>query len=159
MVGSLQTKIAPITLSDDGARFIGNFEGLSLQPYRDGGGLWTVGYGHRIANQATYPNGITLAQAIAFMHEDVKETIAGLMGLKLNLSFQHQQDAVISLTFNIGISAFRKSVICETLLNKGVDLWAWARWVHDAKGVIEPGLTRRREAEMRLFIYGVYSET
>jgi lysozyme len=157
MVGSLQTKIAPITLSDDGGRFIGAFEGTSLKAYRDGGGLPTIGTGHRIPSMDTYPNGITMAQAIAFLHDDVRETIQGLMAIKLNLPFQYQEDAVISLTFNIGVGAFRRSIICEALLAHATDLYAWAAWTRDAKGVIEPGLVRRREAEMKLFIYGEYS--
>jgi lysozyme len=157
MLVSSKPVIAPIKLSDSGATFIGGFEGLSLKAYLDGGGLPTIGYGHRIPSINAYPEGITISQAIAFMHEDVKETIQGITALKLDLPFQHHQDAVISLVYNIGIGAFRKSTIFAHLYAKATDLWAWDAWNRDNKGVVEGGLVRRRAAEMKLFIWGVYS--
>src|ERR1700721_1891512 len=152
-VAIVKSLFPTITLSDKGANFIGNFEGLRLFPYLDGGGLPTIGYGHRIPNKQSYPNGITKQEALQFLKDDASTVIQGLAGLRLILPLQHHQDAVISLCFNIGMGAFRKSIIYSALEAKATDLYAWAAWTRDAKGVIESGLVTRREAEMRLFIW------
>jgi lysozyme len=155
-MGLLSNKITPIKLSTDGAAFIGNFEGFESLPYKDGGGLLTIGYGHRIPSADIYPNGITRTEAAALMQSDAAEVVRGLTNLQLDLPLQHHQDAVISLVYNIGMSAFSKSIIYEHLQVKAVDLWAWKLWTKDAKGVVEPGLVRRRNAEMTLFVWGLY---
>jgi lysozyme len=158
VVVSSKDKITPIVLSDDGCHFIGNFEGFSSFPYMDGGGLWTIAYGHRINNPSAYEKtGCTRQQAAAWMREDVAEVVQGLTDIGLELPLQHHQDAVISLVYNIGIGAFRNSVICECIRACGVDLYAWEKWCRDNKGVVEPGLVKRRAAELKLFIYGLYS--
>ena len=149
--------IASIILSDKGANWIGNFEGFRAMPYRDGGGLWTIGFGHRISDPLAYPKGISVQTAITFMKLDVQKTINGLISLELDLPLQHHQDAVISLVYNIGIGAFGKSVIYEALKAKSGDLWAWESWIKDNKGVVEKGLVERRELERQCFIWGVYN--
>jgi lysozyme len=148
--------LTPIALSEKGAEFIGHFEGLRLFPYQDGGGLWTLGFGHRIVGPTPYKNGITKEQAAEWLIEDAKSTANGLMYLKLDLPLQHHQDAVISLVYNIGLGAFRKSIIYATLEAKSTDLYAWDAWVRDAKGVTETGLVKRRNAEQRLFVWADY---
>jgi lysozyme len=157
MLASSKPVIAPIKLSDEGAAFIGNFEGFSVMPYKDSGGLWTIGYGHRIPSPEPFPVGITREQAAAFMKMDVASVVQSLINLKLDLPFQYHQDAVISLVYNIGAGAFGRSLICEHLRAKATDLYAWEAWVKDNKAVIEPGLVKRRQAELRLFIWGLYS--
>jgi lysozyme len=156
MLQKLQVKVTPIQLSEEGAYWIGNFEGFRAMPYKDGGGLWSIGFGHRIPSPEPYPVGITREQAVAFMKMDVTGVIQALTALKLDLPMQHHQDAVISLIYNIGSGAFGRSIVCEAIRAKATDLYAWAAWIRDAKGVVEPGLVKRREAEMRLFIYGEY---
>jgi lysozyme len=151
-----KVSITPIRLSIKGAHFIGNFEGFRSMAYLDGGGLPTIGYGTRIKSMNEYPNGITIETAATFLQGSVASIIQGLTDLQLDLPLPNHQDAVISLTYNIGIGAFRKSIIFETLKAKGTDLYAWSAWTRDAKGVVEPGLTERRELEMKCFIYGVY---
>jgi len=158
MALSKDSKINPIKLSDEGCHFIGNFEGFSTFPYMDGGGLWTIAYGHRIDNPSTYEKtGCTRQQAAVWMREDVAEVVRGLTDLSLDLPLQHHQDAVISLVYNIGIGAFRKSLVCEHIRAYGTDLYAWEAWCRDNKGVVESGLVKRRAAELKLFIYGLYS--
>jgi lysozyme len=148
--------ITPIVLSNKGALWLGNFEGFRSMPYKDGGGLWTIGFGTRIKDPDEYPNGITKETAATFLKGSVISVIQGLTDLQLDLPLPHHQDAVISLVYNIGIGAFRKSIIYETLAAKGTDLWAWTAWTRDAKGVVEAGLTERRELEMKCFVWGIY---
>jgi lysozyme len=152
----MATTKTTITLSTQGAHWLGEFEGFSSQPYLDGGGLLTIGYGHRIANRADYPKGISRDTAATLLQLDVAEVIRGLTDLKLDLPLQHHQDAVISLVYNIGIGAFRKSIIYAALASKSWDLYAWESWTRDAKGVVELGLVKRRAAEMKLFIWALY---
>ena len=72
---------------------------------------------------------------------------------------QHQQDALISLAFNIGGGAARKSTLLKRL-NDGQIQQAgeeFLRW-NKAGGRISRGLTRRRLAEKALFLTGDYGD-
>lgn len=140
-------------ISNTGDELICDFEGLRLNSYPDpgtGGEPFTVGYGH---TKGVKPGmKITVAQALEFLRQDVAEfenAIAFLVKVPLN---QNQFDALICFTFNVGIGAVKSSTLLKKLNQKDYTEAAsqFLRW-NKAGGKVMPGLTRRREAEKKLF--------
>ena len=144
------------SLSDNGMKLLEQFEGLRLEAYLDSASIATIGFG-----SIRYPNGnkvklgdkITKAQAKEYKLHDLKEfEFTVNTSVKVPLT-QNQYDALVSLSYNIGSSAFKNSTLLKKL-NSG-----------DYKGAAEQflvwnkvnskkvqGLVNRREAERNLFI-------
>ncbi len=144
-----------MTTSKNGIEFIKRHEGLRLKAYQDSAGVWTIGYGHT----STAKQGMTITEAEAekLLIQDLKtaedEINRHLLPLK-----QHQFDSLISLVFNIGIGAFRKSTLLKRLkmdVNHPDIANQFNRWVYGG-GKILPGLVRRRKEEANLYINGIY---
>jgi lysozyme len=146
------------TISPEGLKFIQNFEAFREKPYKDTGGLLTIGYGQRITEEeaGNYKNGITKEEAQSLFDGYINSMVGRLRTCPLAL-LQHQFDAVGSLAYNIGLGAFLGSTIYKVLSVRGVDLSSWLYFVNDAKGHRDEGLIRRRRLELKLFIYGIYS--
>lgn len=148
--------IAVRKVSTSGIDLICEFEGLRLKAYDDGVGVWTIGYGTTI-----YPNGIkvkngdvcTLEQAKSYMAHDLKkfeQTVNDAVLVALN---QNQFDALVSLTYNIGQSAFKSSTLLKKLNTKDYvraanqfDVWV------NAGGKRMQGLVNRRKREKEVFL-------
>ncbi|MCO8082016.1 lysozyme [Acinetobacter lwoffii] len=143
-------------VSPSGVDLICNFEGLRLKAYDDGVGVWTIGFG-----TTKYPNGIrvkkgdtcTLDQAKAYMQNDLKsfeQTVNNTVKVPLN---QNQFDALVSLAYNIGPTAFEESTLVKRLNEKNYKAAAdqFGLWVN-ARGKRLQGLVNRRKIEMELFL-------
>lgn len=143
-------------VSPSGIDLICNFEGLRLKAYDDGVGVWTIGFG-----TTKYPNGIrvkkgdtcTLDQAKAYMQNDLKsfeQTVNNTVKVPLN---QNQFDALVSLAYNIGSTAFKNSTLVRQLNEENYKAAAnqFNVWVN-AGGKRMQGLVNRRAAERTLFL-------
>ena len=133
-----------------GLELIKSFEGLRLQAYRDSVGIWTIGYGS--TSNVKAGDTITEAQASARLIADLA-TAEGAVEKFITVPLNDNQfAALVSLTFNIGAEAFRRSTLRKKL-NAG-DYAAvpgqLALWVKGA-GKTLPGLVRRRKAEADLW--------
>jgi lysozyme len=139
-----------VTTSEKGLALIRSFESLRLTAYRDGGGIWSLGYGH--TDDVEPGDTCTEQEALDWLKRDANEAeICILTSVETTLT-QSQFDALCSLVFNIGCEAFEKSTMLR-LINDGHMKAAKAqfmRWNHD-NGVAVAGLTRRRAAEAALF--------
>lgn len=140
--------------SSNGRRFIEQFEGLSLKAYDDGTGVVTIGYGHTSAAGApkVYKGQtITKEQADAILASDlgkVETQVSNLVHVPLN---QNQFDALVSFHFNTG--ALGRSTALRKLNQGDYNGCASALLAYNrAGGSVLSGLTRRREAERRLFL-------
>ena len=136
--------------SQRGIDLIKRFEGLRLRAYDDGVGIPTIGYGHTAGVKPGMT--ITADQAVQFLREDLHSAERGIDRLVSVHLCQHQFDALASLVFNIGGTAFRDSTLLRKL-NAGDYTGAAAqfeRWVHGG-GKILPGLVKRRAAERAMF--------
>lgn len=136
--------------SQRGIDLIKRFEGLRLTAYDDGVGVQTIGYGHTAGVKAGMT--ITAEQAVQFLREDLHSAERDIDRLVTVHLCQHQFDALASLVFNIGGTAFRDSTLLRKL-NAGDYAGAalqFDRWVHGG-GKILPGLVRRRAAERAMF--------
>lgn len=135
-------------------QIIKQFEGLKLFAYPDpatGGDPWTIGYGHtgKEVKKGMYINSL---QADDYLVKDLAkfaDSINRLVKVKLT---DNQYSALLSLVYNIGPVNFAGSTLLR-LLNQGeYDEAAkqFIRW-NRAAGQVMAGLTRRREAETKLF--------
>lgn len=133
-------------------------EGLRLNAYMPTpNDVWTIGYGHtKTAKQGMK---ITPAQAEDLLYSDlawVEQVIASKVKVPLT---QNQYDALASLIFNIGGTAFGRSTVLKRL-NAGdykgaADAFLmWDKQKDKATGKMKAlkGLTRRREEERSLFL-------
>lgn len=105
-------------ISSRGLKLIEKREGVVLHVYKDTKGLPTAGVGHLLtaSERAQYPVGtkITQAQSDAWLSVDLKESEDAVNSLGVDLT-QNQYDALVSLTFNIGVGGFRKSTVARRL--------------------------------------------
>ena len=140
--------------SAKGLALLEEFEGLRLKAYKDGGGVWTIGWGTTRINGKPVTEGMTCTKEqarewkladMARFESDVKNAI------KIPLT-QNQFDALVVLTYNIGGAGFLKSTLAHHI-NAGKPIFEdlFTRWNKD-NGKVVDGLTRRRKAEYALYI-------
>lgn len=150
-------------ISENGLKLIQDFESFESAPYLDSARVWTIGYG-----STYYPNGKSVTgrdkpitreyaetiqrHVIATDFEPVvnealkKEIVSGFIT-------QNMYDAILSLTYNIGVNGFKRSSVLRLLkqgdkLNAGNAFLLWNK----AGGKVLRGLVRRRERERELFL-------
>ncbi len=142
-------------ISEEALAHLKRWEGLRLDAYRDGGGVWTIGYGHTAAAGAPRPEaGMTITEVeaerilradLAWAERAVERHVAVPLG-------EGQFGALVSFVFNVGETAFAGSTLLRRL-NAG-DYAAvpeqLQRWVHDGGRRVE-GLVNRRAAEAGLW--------
>lgn len=139
-----------------GIDLIGQFEGLHLNAYDDGVGVWTIGWGTTV-----YPNGvkvkkgdkITLEQAKQYKAYDLarfEKAVNDAVKVPLN---QNQFNSMVSLSYNIGESAFTSSTLVRRLNEGNYKAAAdqFLVWVN-AGGKRMQGLVNRRNKERELFL-------
>ena len=137
---------------------IAKFEGLSLTPYKDAAGIWTIGYGHKIvAGDPYYPVGsvqqITQDEADALLADDTSSAKTAVERLVLYSLSTPQLQALTSFVYNVGQGAFAGSTMLQKL-NRGDFTGAadeFDKWTH-AGGIQLAGLIQRRAAEKQLFL-------
>lgn len=132
---------------------IKKYEGLSLKPYRCPAGYPTIGYGLRF-----YPDGrevkmsdepISLDKAEAYLRDYIiRNVVPKIENLDPTPS---QTEALVSLIYNIGWSAFAKSKCYKAIKAKdyGTAFKEWD-WI-TANGKPLKGLIKRRAEEKYLF--------
>lgn len=143
--------------SDKGLALIKSFEGFSARPYLCPAGVPTIGYG-----ATYYPDGrrvtmqdkpVSEADATAMLRSMLASYEAGVSRYVLVPVTQGQFDALVSFAYNLGLSALKGSTLLR-LVNARDYAGAAAQFVswNRAGGKVLPGLTRRREAERKLFV-------
>lgn len=102
-----------------------------LKAYLDSKGLLTIGVGHLLTvaelrtgyimisgEQVSWRNGLTSGDARILFDQDLdvfEDTVNRCVTIPLS---QHEFDALVSFSFNVGCSAFRQSTLCRKL-NRG----------------------------------------
>jgi len=101
-------------LNQASIELIKGFEGLELTAYKDPVGIWTIGYGHTDAAGAPRVTpGLVIAEDEAgqILRRDLGQYEAAVdSAVKVPLS-KNQRGALVSLCYNIGPRAFRKSTV------------------------------------------------
>ena len=149
--------------SPAGRGAIARREGTVLTAYQDSAGIWTIGTGHTSA--AGEPK-VTKGMKITAMYADkilsndlaaVEKAVNSAVKVPLN---QNEFDALVSLCFNIGGTAFRKSTLVRKLNagdRKGAadQFLVWNKVTVNGKKVALRGLTARRQDERYQFLKAV----
>lgn len=138
-----------------GLELIKSFEGKKLTAYKDIVGVWTIGYGHTsAAGKPEVVAGLTITdhQAEEILTRDLgkyEEAVEKAITVKMT---ENQFSAMVSLCYNIGPGAFAKSSVVKHM-NAGDAKKAASSFLlwNKAGGKVVAGLTRRREAEKKLF--------
>jgi lysozyme len=138
------------------AEFVANWEGFSPIAYRCSARVWTIGYG---ATAGVNPGDtITDAEALDRLMSHLESDARALDRVVTFPIQAHERDALISLSYNIGRTAFARSTLLR-LLNAGDKASAadqFLRW-NRAGGRVVLGLVKRRTAERNLFLNADYS--
>jgi len=137
-------------ISQEGIALIKKFEGCKLESYLCAANVPTIGYG----STKGIKMGMTISQERAeeLLLEDLEvyeDAVNKAVELPLH---QHQFDALVSWTFNLGGANLNASTMLK-VLNQGAyeDVpYQMKRW-NKAGGKVLEGLTRRRLAESLLF--------
>ncbi len=146
-------------ISPAGRDLIARNEGLRLEAYRDVVGVWTIGYGDTgpdVVEGLT----ITKAEAIRRLDDRLEREFGAAVnkGIGSAPTTQGQFDAMVSLAYNIGVGAFRKSSVRREHVagNYEAAADAFLMW-NKAGGTVWAGLTRRRGEERKLYLSDVPS--
>lgn len=138
-------------INKKGIAMVKRFEGCVLHVYLDAVGLPTVGWG-RMDKSLKVGDKITQAQADKFLEEDLARFEAGVAKLLTRPVTSNEFSALVSFAFNVGLGALGKSTLLKKVNNKMVgaeqEFLKWTR----AGGKVLPGLVKRRQAEMELFL-------
>ena len=124
---------------------IKEFEGLRLSAYKCPAGVWTIGYGH--TGGVVRGTTITKERADELLDHDLlryESEISKIQGLS-----QHQFDALVSFTFNVGIGNFMKSTLRKKVMmnpSNSTIPSEFLKWKY-AGGKVLQGLLKRREWE------------
>ena len=135
----------------EGLEIIKHFEGCELKAYWCPAGVLTIGYGHT----ADVDEGDEIEQEDAdrLLEADLEEFEHYVLQLVEPELTQHQFDALVAWTFNLGPGNLKESTLLKRL-NEGdfddvpAQILRWTK----AGGKELPGLVRRREAEALLFL-------
>lgn len=147
-----------LTTSKAGQAFIVREEGERFTAYLDSVGIWTIGVGHTgWVSDKPVSRGMTITkeQSRAILRADLKRFEKAVNeSIQVPLS-QYQFDALVSLAFNIGEGAFRRSTLLK-LLNRGDYVGASQQFLLWKNAGGRPILLNRRQREKRLFDEGKY---
>lgn len=134
---------------------VGPFEGLRLFAYRDTNGIATVCYGEtkgvKITDRHTKEECDEIfGHSLRDYAQHVEQCISREMSIKTEAAF-------VSLAYNIGWQGFCRSRVAA-LYNAGeleAACEAMTAFVRDLRGVVLPGLVRRRGVERKLCLEGL----
>ena len=137
-------------ISQEGIDLIKHFEGCELESYRCSANVLTIGYG--TTKNVVEGMKITQNQAEEMLMKDLEEFeeyVEDLIDVKLE---QHQFDALVAWTYNLGPTNLKTSTL-RKVLNKGAydDVPEQMKRWNKAGGQVLKGLVRRRAAEALLF--------
>ena len=136
--------------SEEGIALIKKFEGCELTAYQCSANVWTLGYGH--TKGVREGDECDVERAEDMLINDLQEFERWVNELvKVELS-QHQFDALVAWTFNLGPTNLAESTMLKRLNVKDYEIvpTEMRRW-NRAGGQVVDGLVRRREAEALLF--------
>ena len=130
--------------------FVKQWEGRELKAYQCSAGKWTIGYGH--TKGVKEGDEISPAGTEQLLVEDLTAIATDLSRLVNVPVSEGQYIALLSLAFNVGASAIKKSTLLFHLNHKKYDEAAeeFDKWIY-AGGKPSAGLKRRRAAERKLF--------
>jgi len=136
---------------------IKEFEGFRSSTYKDAAGVLTIGYGTTAAASVgiipAHGMTITEPEAAEYLHRAVDKFADQIKIAITQPCNENEFGAFVSLAYNIGPGAFRKSSVLRHFNNgdKAKAAASFEMW-NKAGGKVLAGLVRRRKAEKALFL-------
>lgn len=143
-------------LSEEGLEFLKEKEGVSSKIYNDVGHL-AGGVGHRLTREERkvfkLGDPVSMEQTEKWLKSDVVKAERTVNNWVTKEITQKQFDSLVSLTFNIGENAFKRSTLLKKLNRNDFDgaLMEFSKW-RLCKGKVLKGLVARRAEEARMFM-------
>lgn len=151
-------------ISESGIQFIKNREGYQQYAYSDYS-QYSIGYGCR-CEKGQYPNGITESEADTLLKNTLKSYVNAISSWAnsngVNLT-QYQFDALVSFSFNVGVTAFKDSTLAKRIIahesaESITDAFAmWNKVTVNGVKTVSNGLVDRRKYESNLYNYSDYA--
>ena len=137
-------------ISQEGISLIKKFEGCEYNSYKCAADVLTIGYGH--TKDVKEGDLVTQQEAENLLTKDLEEFEESVIEAVDMPMSQHQFDALVSWTFNLGPNNLKSSSMLK-VLNSGnyEDVPEQIKRWNKAGGKVLDGLIRRREAEALLF--------
>jgi GH24 family phage-related lysozyme (muramidase) len=159
----------------------GDLTMIGLQPKMDPVGIWTVGYGHALKDtKGNWLRGgenktsaylefcnLTEEQACDLLDQDLNEREEMINSLNLDLK-QYEFDSLVSFIYNVGFNNLKKSSLLRRIqaYKRGDKIYGsaeriktsflmWNKAKSNGELKVLNGLTRRRNAEAKLFLSGI----
>jgi lysozyme len=150
-----RNSVAALSLSAAALIGIAGWESFSPKAYDDGVGVQTVGFGTTKIDGKPVKQGdtITPVRALQQLGKDADVYQQAMRHCIKVPMYQHEWDAYVSLTYNIGAGAFCRSTLVRRLNARDYSgaCWEILRW-NKAGGKVLRGLTKRRESEYNLCV-------
>ena len=145
-------------------------EGLSLKPYLCSAGVKTIGFGSTVSDipdlpQWSWEKEITIEEAVRLYKQGMQKYVNGVNRVLTRLEIpQHQFDALVSVTYNIGVGR----AATKNQKGSGMTNSTFMRLIN-AKASNEeiarairlwnkpPEVRSRRAREAKLFVDGIYT--
>lgn len=145
-----------MTHSPELVAFVAAWESLRLRAYDDGGGVWTIGYGH--TKDVRRGDTCTEEQARAWLDDELTETSNAVEDMAPESLLQHEFDALVSFAYNCGAPALHGSTLLARVNEGRMEDAAtqFVRWNKDGGKVVR-GLLARRAGEVLMFTFGEYT--
>ena len=137
-------------VSQDCIDLVKFFEGFEPKAYLCPANVWTIGYGR--TKNVKEGDELTEIQAERDLLEELDEFAEQVLNtVKISLD-QNELDALTSWTYNLGVGNLQSSTLLKKLNSgdKNSVPSEMVRW-NKAAGKVLAGLTRRREAEAKLW--------
>lgn len=151
-----------MNISDNGVKFIAQFEGFRAKPYKDCVGIPTIGYGttHYDDGKAVTMNDkpVSQEQALTYLKHYVENKVSHYLNTEFPDLTQTQFDALCSFCYNLGSHALATSTLKVDIHHNATsaiiknDFLKWS----NAGGHVVQGLLTRRGHEADLFNNGIY---
>ena len=143
-------------ISQAGINLIKQYEGYRTVPYRCPAGLVTVGYGHVLGNGVTLSESdnrkFTIGEIDELLRTDLARFERGVLRYCTVHLSQSQFDACVSWAYNLGLGRLQRSTLRQKLNRQDYEGASKELLKYDkVNGKALKGLTRRRQAEYRLF--------
>jgi len=145
-----------MTTSKKAINLIKQFEGVRLTAYQDGGGVWTIGYGH-----TGNVDGVPIKKGMTITEEKAEELLKSDLArfekhvLSFNKKYnwtQNEFDALVSFAFNLGSINQLTGNSTRTKVEISKKMWEYSNMRIGGKLTWIKGLHTRRLKETLLFL-------
>lgn len=147
------------SLNSEGLNIIKGWEGWSATAYKDVAGLWTIGYGHLInleTENYLLSKTLTVEEGEKLLRQDVERFENAVNNYVKVPITQNMFNSLVSFSYNVGVTAFKKSTLLSVLNNGDYigaanQLSRWDKATVDGVKQSVTGLANRRSFEQKVF--------